>query len=117
MYMGSFLLFLCVLHLWHLEVPRLEVQSDTAAGLHHNHSNAGSKPHLQPTPQLMAKPRSLTHQARPEIRPASSWILVGFISAAPQQELPKIYFLKFDFLKIGKILKNSIYQGRHINGK
>ena len=23
-----------------------------AAGLHHNHSNAGSKPHLLPTPQL-----------------------------------------------------------------
>ena len=25
-----------------------------AAGLHHSHSNAGSKPHLQPTPQLTA---------------------------------------------------------------
>ena len=24
----------------------------TAAGLHHSHSNVGSKPHLQPTPQL-----------------------------------------------------------------
>ena len=28
----------------------------TAAGLYHSHSNAGSKPHLQPTPQLMATP-------------------------------------------------------------
>ena len=27
-----------------------------AAGLRHNHGNAGSKPHLQPTPQLMAMP-------------------------------------------------------------
>ena len=27
-----------------------------AAGLHHSHSNAGSKPHLRPTPQLTAKP-------------------------------------------------------------
>ena len=27
-----------------------------AAGLHHSHSNAGSKPHLQPTPQLTAMP-------------------------------------------------------------
>ena len=26
----------------------------TAAGLHHSHSNARSKPHLQPTAQLMA---------------------------------------------------------------
>ena len=28
----------------------------TAASLHHSHSNAGSKPHVQPTPQLMATP-------------------------------------------------------------
>ena len=27
-----------------------------AAGLHHSHSNAGSKPHLRPTPQLTAMP-------------------------------------------------------------
>ena len=27
-----------------------------AAGLHHSHSNAGSKPCLRPTPQLMAPP-------------------------------------------------------------
>ncbi|WP_447305893.1 hypothetical protein, partial [Escherichia coli] len=27
-----------------------------AAGLHHSHSNSGSKPHLLPTPQLMATP-------------------------------------------------------------
>ena len=28
----------------------------TAASLHHSHSKAGSKPSLQPTPQLMAMP-------------------------------------------------------------
>ena len=28
----------------------------TAAGLHHSHSNTGSEPCLQPTPQLMATP-------------------------------------------------------------
>ena len=27
-----------------------------AAGLHHSHSNARSKPHLQPTPKLTATP-------------------------------------------------------------
>ena len=27
-----------------------------AAGLHHSHSKMGSKPHLRPTPQLMATP-------------------------------------------------------------
>ena len=42
-----------------------------AAGLHHNHSNAGS----------------LTHWARTGIEPASSWTLVRFVYAEPQQEL------------------------------
>ena len=28
----------------------------TAAGFHHSHSNAGSEPHLRPTPQLTAMP-------------------------------------------------------------
>ena len=28
----------------------------TAADLHHSHSNVGSEPRLQPTPQLMAMP-------------------------------------------------------------
>ena len=27
-----------------------------AASLHHSHSNAGSEPHLRPTPQLRAMP-------------------------------------------------------------
>ena len=37
-----------------MEVPRLGVPiGATAAGLHHSHSNMGSEPHLQPTPQLM----------------------------------------------------------------
>ena len=31
--------------------------------------------------------RSLTHWARPGIEPTSSWILVGFITTEPQQEL------------------------------
>ena len=30
-----------------------------AVGLHHSHSNSGSEPHLQPTPQLMATPDPL----------------------------------------------------------
>jgi len=35
---------------------------------------------------------SLSHWARPGIEPASSWILVWFISAAPKWELWKKYF-------------------------
>ena len=33
------------------------------------------------------KARSLTHWARPGIEPTTSWFLVVFITAAPQQEL------------------------------
>ena len=35
---------------------------------------------------------SLTHWARPGIEPATSWFLVGFISAAPRQELLCFFF-------------------------
>ena len=38
---------------------RGQVQA-TAAGLHHSHSNAGSKPCLQPTPELTAAADTLT---------------------------------------------------------
>ena len=43
-------------HLRHMEVPRLRVETATAAGLHPSHGNIRSEPHLQPTPQLMAMP-------------------------------------------------------------
>ena len=60
-----------------------------AAGLHHSHSNAGSEPCLNPTPQLTMPqchiPKLL--RVRPGIELASSWILIGFISSVPQCEL------------------------------
>ena len=48
-----------------------------AASLHHSHSNM----------------ESLTHWARPGIKPVSSWILVRFVTTEPQQEQPKVGFL------------------------
>ena len=45
-----------------------------AAGLHHSHSNAGS----------------WTHWVRPGIEPATSWILVGFVTTEPWREMPKM---------------------------
>ena len=68
-------------HLRHMEVPRLEVQLELqlpayttatatqdpshVCNLHHSHSNSGSKPRLQPTPQLMATlDRSPTEQGQ-----------------------------------------------------
>ena len=76
-----------------MEVPRLEAASElqllaytTATAVWDlrlvltyttPHSNAGS----------------LTHRARPGIKPASSWILVGFLTAEPQWELPTRNYL------------------------
>ena len=61
----------------------------TATGLHHNHSNAGSEPHLGPTPQLMATLDRMLNWARPGIEPASSWILVCLLTAEPWRELSR----------------------------
>ena len=59
-----------------------------AAGLPQSHSIGGSEPDLRPTPQLTATwDQSLTHWARPGIEPVSSWMLVRFVSTAPQWEL------------------------------
>ena len=41
--------------------------------------------------------RCLTHRERPEIKPATSWFLVGSISAASRRELQKIFLLKLLF--------------------
>ena len=53
-------LFICFLglHLRHMEVPRLGVESELQLPAYTSHSNAGSEPHLRPIPQLMATPDS-----------------------------------------------------------
>ena len=52
----------------------------TAASLHHSHGHL----RIQATSSIYTtahiKARSLTHWVRPGIKPASSWILVGFIN-------------------------------------
>ena len=62
------------LHLWHMEVPRLEVESELQLPAYATaYDNDGS----------------LTHRARPGIKPASSWMLVRFGTTEPRQELPR----------------------------
>ena len=44
---------------------------------------------------------SPTHWGRPGIEPTSSWMLIRFVSAVPQQELPRLpflYWVTFAFL-------------------
>ena len=50
-----------------------------ASGLRHSHSNTYTTAH--------GNAKSLPHWARPGINPATSWFLVGFISAMPWREL------------------------------
>ena len=89
-------LFVCFLepHLRDMEVPTLGDKFKLQLPAYtHSHSCARSKPHLQPTPQLVATPDPLTHWVKPGIEPASSWILVGLVSTAPLRELPTYKFL------------------------
>ena len=79
--------FFSGLHQRHVEIPRLWVKSELqllayatvtatsdpswVCNLHHAHGNTGS----------------LTHWVGPGIKPASSWILVGFATAEPRWKL------------------------------
>ena len=58
-----FFIYLCFVFCLFRAAPTLRENSQArgwiwavAASPHHSHSNAGSKPHLQPTPQLTAMP-------------------------------------------------------------
>ena len=84
----GFLFFALGLHPRHMEVPRLGIQSElqllaTAVpdlsricDLHHS------------SQQL----RILNHWARPGIKPANSWLLLGFVSTVPPRKLLKQFF-------------------------
>ena len=60
-YLFTYLFFVFLLFLWATSAAYGSPQArgligDVAAGLHQSHSNAGSKPRLQSTPQLTAMP-------------------------------------------------------------
>ena len=77
-------------YLQHMEVPRPGVELELQMSAY---TTATATQDLS----CICKTGSLAHWARPGIEPASSWILVGFVSAAPQWELPLLPF-KFNFL-------------------
>ena len=58
-----------------------------AAGLHHSHSNAGFQGMSATYTTAHGNAGSLTCWARPGIKAATSWILVGFLTAELQWEL------------------------------
>ena len=78
--------FFCFLgpHIQHMKVPRLGVKLDLQLL---TYTTAVATQDLSPTCDLYHT-GYLTHWAKPEIRPVSLWIPVGFITAEPQWELP-----------------------------
>ena len=90
---------LCTCSLW--KFPSL--------GLNRNYSG---RPTLQPQPSQIwaasatyttahSNTGSLTHWVRPWIEPASSWILVGFVTAEPQRKLLENSFKVPSYLALG----------------
>ena len=70
-----------------------------AAVLHHFQSNTRSKPNLRLYTTAHDNAGSLTHGERPGIKPASSWILVRFVSTDTQCELLTVaYNYLFGFI-------------------
>ena len=52
----------------------------------------------------------LTHRSRPGIQLTSSWILVGFLTTEPQQELPQYTFIERNSLHLN-VGMDKISQG------
>ena len=72
-----------------MEIPRLGVKSELQLPAYTTaHSNA----------------RSLTLWARPGIEPASSWIVVRFVSAEPRRKLLLSFLISFNFFASNKSL-------------
>ena len=97
-WLASVFYFICLFCLFraaprHMEVPRLWGWiGAVATGLHHSHSNTRSKPRLRTYTIARGNVRSLIHWVRLGIEPASSWVLVRFVSTQPRQELLLQYF-------------------------
>ena len=67
----------------------------TPASLHHNHSHTGSEGICDLRQRQISGPLR-----EPGTEPTSSWILVGFISTAPQWELPRETFNDMNIVRI-----------------
>ena len=101
-FLGVFLSFFLGLHPWHMEVPRLEVESELQLPAHTTATaTQDPTPHATYT-TAHSNVGSLTHRARPGIEPASSWILVRVVSIEPQWELLVCILKSWFWLLCGK---------------
>ena len=75
-----------------MEVPRLGVKLELLAAGQCHIQQYGIQATSATYTTTHSNSRYLTHCVMPGIQPASSWILVRFINAEPQQELPFMIF-------------------------
>ena len=80
------LFFLPDPHLWHMEAPRLGIESEQQLPTYTTATATPDPSHVCNLQHSHGHAGSLTHWARPGMEPASSWMPVRFISAAPQRE-------------------------------
>ena len=82
------------LHLWHIEVPRLGGLIRAAdTGLHHNHAMPDQS-HVCDLHHSSWQHQILNPQSEARDQTATSWILVRFVSTAPQRKVSSYFFFK-----------------------
>ena len=74
-------------HPQHMEVPRLEIESELQLPTTATATAMPDPSHVSTYTSVHSSTGSLTHWVRPGIKPSSSWILVGFVTAERQWEL------------------------------
>ena len=79
----------------HMEIPRLGVESELQPLAYPTATVTSDLSHVCAVTSTTAhgNTRSLTHWVRPGTEPASSWMLVRFVSIEPRWELPCDYIL------------------------
>ena len=82
----------------HMEIPRLEVQSELQPLAYATATARWDPSHVSDLHHSSRQHRILHPLRGPGIKPATSWFLVGFVSAEPQQELPNntSYYLDYN---------------------
>ena len=75
-------------HLWHMEVPRLGVSSEIQLPVYARATATRDLSRVFDLHHSSRQRQILNPRTRPGIESATSWLLVRFVSSAPQQELP-----------------------------
>ena len=93
LYLLLLLLFVFLsLHPWHMEVPRLGVKLELQLPAYATATATWDPSCVCDLHHSSWQTQSLTHLGRLGIKPTSSWILVGFVTAEPQPELHRHYY-------------------------